>query len=136
MNLEAGVYATLAATAGPVLFLRGFRDLRLRRLIRNTPPARIRSLPMGLVEVAGTAEARSTVIAPFSGRACVFWEVDISTTTRRNPWTVVHRNASGHPFYVRDETGLALVYPQGATCKLQRGVEEECSGLSLPECYA
>lgn len=135
VDLETGIGATVAAVAGPLLFAHGFRDLRLRRLIQNTPTAHIRSMPMGLVEISGSAEPRSTVEAPFSGRSCVFWEVDVSTRAR-NGWVVVHRNASGHPFYVRDTTGVALVYPQGATCRLQHGLEEECVGLTLPECYS
>jgi LemA protein len=36
---------------------------------------------------------------------------------------------------VDDETGVALVYPSGAECKVRFGVEEQCSGLALPECY-
>jgi len=136
MNLEIAAFAGLGLVGGPVMFLHGFRDFRLRRLIQNTPTSRIRSMPMGLVEVAGSVEPRSSVIAPFSGRPCVFWEVDISTRTRRNGWTVVHRNVSGHPFYLRDETGVAMVYPQGATCRLDAGLEEECLGLTLPDCYS
>ena len=136
MNLEIAAFACLGLVGGPVMFLHGFRDFRLRRLIQNTPTSRIRSMPMGLVEVAGSVEPRSSVIAPFSGRPCVFWEVDISTRTRRNGWTVVHRNVSGHPFYLRDETGVAMVYPQGATCRLDAGLEEECLGLTLPDCYS
>ncbi len=133
---ETAFVAAAATLAGPPIFVHGFRDFRLRRLIQNTPTARIRSMPMGLVEVTGTVEPRSTVSAPFSGRPCVFWEVDISTRTRRSGWAVVHRNASGHPFYLRDDTGVALVYPHGAICRLRHGVEEECVGLTLPECYA
>lgn len=136
MDAETAFLATAAALAGPVVFVHGFRDFRIRRLIQNTPTARIRSMPMGLVEVTGTVESRSTVSAPFSGRPCVFWEVDIATRTRRGGWTVVHRNASGNPFYLRDPTGVAMVYPHGATCHLRHGVEEECVGLTLPECYA
>lgn len=135
MSLDLGIWATLALCAGPILFLRGFRDLRTRRLIQDTPTARIRSMAMGRVEIHGRAVGRSSVGAPFSGRPCVFWQVDIAVR-RRNGWTVVHRNASGHPFYVRDDTGLALVYPEGADCKLDVRAEEQCLGVNLPECYA
>lgn len=134
-HTDLGVFAGLAAVSGPFLFLRGFRDFRLRRLMQNTPTSRIRSMPMGLVEVAGTVEPRSNVTAPFSGRPCVFWEVDISTYSR-NRWIVVHTKASGQPFYLRDETGVAMVYPQGAQCRLNAGIEEECAGIMLPEFYA
>ncbi len=130
------IWATLAVLAGPVLLWRSFRDLRTRRLVQNTPTARIRSMPMGLVEVSGEAQARSELAGPFSGRPCAYWQVDIATRTRRNGWTIVHRNSSGHPFFLRDDTGVALVYPKDAAVRLNYQIEEECLGVSLPDVYA
>jgi hypothetical protein len=131
------VFATVALGFGPVMFARSFRDLKLRRLIENTPTARIRSLAMGLVELNGEVLPNSMLNAPFSGRSCAFWEIDIATRSgRRNSWSVVHRNASGHPFFLRDETGVALVYPHGAQCRVHAGTEEVCLGISVPEVYA
>jgi hypothetical protein len=117
------------------MFLRAFRDLRTRRLIENTPTARIRSMAMGLVEIDGQVVPRSEHMAPFSGRPCAYWELDIATRGRNNSWNVVHRNASGSPFFLRDETGLALVYPKGADVRVQSQVEETCLGINLPDCY-
>ena len=136
MALDIPLFASLALIAGPVLFLRSFRDFRVQRLIQNTPTARIRSMPMGLVEIQGAVVPRSTLAAPFSKRTCAYWEVDISTQTRRGQWNVVHRNHSGHPFFLQDETGVSMVLPQGAETRINFGLEEECAGLSLPECYA
>jgi hypothetical protein len=133
---ELPFWAALALGSGPVLFWRSFRDLRMRRLIQNTPTARVRSMPMGLVEICGEASPRSELTAPFSGRPCAYWQVDIATRSRRNAWHVVHRQASGNPFYLRDETGVALVYPRDASVKLNFQLEEECLGLSLPDVYA
>lgn len=131
------VWAGLATVAGPWLFWRGFRDLRLKRLMDNTPTSHIRSMAMGLVEIEGDAAPRSQLFAPFSGRECAYWELDIATrNNRRGGWTVVHRNRSGNPFYLRDATGVALVYPHGADCRMNYGVSEECLGISLPACYA
>ena len=135
-SLELPFWASLALGAGPVLFWRSFRDLRVRRLVQNTPTSRIRSMSMGLVEINGEVSPRSELAAPFSGRACAYWQVDIATRSRRNAWHVVHRNASGNPFFLRDETGLALVYPQGAAARLNYQVQEECLGISLPDVYA
>lgn len=135
-RIDIPIYATLALAAGPAMFWRSFRDLRTRRLIQNTPTARIRSMSMGLVEIEGGVTPRSSLVAPFSGRPCAYWEVDIATRTRRHGWSTVHRNASGHPFYLRDETGVALVYPKGAQCKINFQVEEQCLGISLPDLYA
>ena len=136
MAFDLPVFASLALVAGPVLFLRSFRDFRTQQLIRNTPTARIRSMPMGLVEIHGSVVPRSVLAAPFSGRPCAYWEVDISTEVRRNQWNVVHRNHSGHPFFLQDETGVTMILPFGADTRINFGVEEECAGLSLPECYA
>ena len=133
---ELPAYATLALGAGPWLFARAFRDFSTRRLIENTPTARIRSMAMGLVEINGQVVQRSEHLAPFSGRPCAYWQVEISTRGRRSSWTTVHRAASGSPFFVRDDTGLALVYPQDADCRVLQQVEEVCTGINLPDCYA
>jgi hypothetical protein len=130
------VLAAVGAIAGPALLAGGFKDLRLKRLIQNTPTSRIRSAAMGLVEVNGVIECRSLVSAPFTGRLCAAWNVDISIQGRQKTWSVVHRATSGHPFFLRDDTGVALVFPHGADCRVHFGVEETCPGIALPECYA
>jgi hypothetical protein len=136
-ELELKLLAALGLVGGPVMFARGFRDLRVMQMIRDTPTARIGSMAMGLVEISGQTAARSTVEAPFSGRRCVYWQVDIAVRGRKKDgWNVVHRNSSGHPFFVQDGTGSAMIYPQGADCRLNFGVEEECAGLMLPDLYA
>jgi hypothetical protein len=132
---ETSLCATVALVAGPWVFRRGFRTMRTRRLIADTPTARIRSMAMGLVEVDGKVEPRSALAAPFSGSACAYWEVDIAAQSRRG-WSIVHRNRSGNPFFLRDATGLALVYPQGAEFKIRFGKEETYVGLMLPSCYS
>ena len=135
-NLQPTVLGAVGTVAGSILFWRGFRDLALKRLLDNTPTARVRSMAMGLVEVTGKVEGRSRVTAPFSGNECVYWQVEIATRGRRNSWNTVHRNSSGNPFFLRDETGVAMVYPKGADCRVRYGVEETCMGLALPDCYA
>lgn len=136
-DIRLPIAAVAALVSGPVLFWRGFRHLRTCQLIENTPTARIRSVAMGLAEVRGRVRARSQGTAPFSGRPCAYWEVDVSVRgRRRGSWSVVHRNQSGNPFFLEDDTGAALVYPQGADCKVRFGTEEECFGLNLPPVYA
>lgn len=134
-NLETAIWASAGLATGPWIYYRGFRTLRTRRLIANTPTARIRSMAMGLVEVEGRVEPRSVLAAPFSGKPCAYWEVDIAVQARQS-WRIVHRNQSGNPFYLSDDTGVALVYPHGAQCRIRFGTEERCAGLMLPPCYA
>ena len=135
------IWASIGLVGGPLWFLHGFQAFRRKRLIENTPTARIRSMAMGLVEVNGRVAPRSDMIAPFSGRACAYWEIDVSTGSsgrngRSGSWRVVHRNQSGSPFFVTDDTGTAMVFPAGAECRVSFGVEEECIGIALPDCYA
>jgi hypothetical protein len=136
MNLDFALWSTLALGSGPLLFWKGFANFRLKRLMENTPTAKIRSMAMGLVEVNGAVRAKSTVTAPFSGQTCAYWEVDVSTRGRRGSWHVVHRHRSGQPFYIEDDTGIALVYPEGSRCRVHLERSEEGIGISLPDCYA
>ena len=137
MDARLALGATAALGAGPWFFFKGFRHLHTCRLIQNTPTARIRSMAMGLVEINGEVVPRSTVAAPFSGHPCAYWEVDVSVRGRnRNSWTVVHRNQSGNPFFLRDDTGMAMIYPRGAESRINFGTDEECLGINLPPCYA
>lgn len=136
MDLRLPLVAIVALGAGSWFFWKGMRSMRIVRLIENTPTARIRSMAMGLVEVKGHVRPRSAVTAPFSGRPCAYWEVDVAIKGRGRSWTVVHRNASGQPFYLEDETGAALVFPKGAACKIRFRTEEEVFGLQPPSPYA
>ena len=130
------IFPFAAFVGGIFVFTRGFRDLRVFRLIRDTPTAKIRSMAMGLVEINGEAETRSLVAAPFSGRRCAYWQVEIAIRGKNNTWNTVHRNSSGQPFFVRDETGLAMVYPKGADCRINFAIEETCPGINLPSPYS
>ena len=135
-----GLGALLAA-GGPVAFWHGFKALRIQQLIRNTPTARVRSMAIGLVEVNGVVIPRSRTVAPFSGRPCAWWGVEIQTLANKSrqgvtrSWHTVHKTTSGRPFYLRDETGTALVYPEGADCKVGFDVAEETNGLGVPQMY-
>ena len=132
--------STAAVGAGVLAFAHGFRAMRLQRLIQDTPTARVRSMAMGLVELEGALRGRSRSRAPFSDCDCVWWEVEVQTLRQSNKgmrsWNTVHREQSGHPFYVDDGTGTALIYPQGATVSAGDVVTEETHGLGVPEPYA
>ena len=135
MAIALPFYAAAGLVAGPIWFFHGFQNLRKKRLLENTPTAKIRSMAMGFVEVQGQVAGRSVLIAPFSGRACAHWEVDISTRAGRQGWRRVHHSASGQPFFLTDATGTALVYPQGAEFNTMFQVEEQCAGPVFPPGY-
>jgi hypothetical protein len=109
--------------AGCGLFGYGFVLWRRKRLIEDTPTAKIRSMPMGRVELFGRAQERADLEAPLSGRACVYYrykvEEEIGSANRRRWRTVSKGDSSAWPFYLEDETGRVLVDPEGATVELR-----------------
>jgi hypothetical protein len=136
-DIELKSWATAALIAGPWFFFRGFRDLRLHRLIQNTPTSRIRSMAMGLVEVCGNVLQRSSVRAPFSNQPCAYWEVEIALRgSEKHGWHTVYRESSGQPFFVDDGTGIAMVYPKGSMCRVPPTADEACIGAMLPDVYS
>ena len=55
---------------GSVAFYQGFRMLRFKRMILNTPLSRIHSASVGLVEVMGTPVGPHVLTAPVTGEPC------------------------------------------------------------------
>ena len=132
--------SALAVGLGVVLFVRGFRWLRVQRLLADTPTAKVRSIAMGMVEVEGAVRARSRTNGPFTNRDCAWWGIELQTLSDSGrglkQWHTVYREESGHPFYLEDGTGSALVFPQGGDTRAGNVVSEETGGLGVPEPYA
>ena len=118
---SAVLNAGAAAFAGSLFFVKGFRDLRTLRRIENTPTCKIRSLPMGSVEVVGTAEAEEPLIAPLTGKSVAYYEVrveELRSSKHGSRWVTRHHEVENPPFHVRDETGRVLVLPDGSDTHL------------------
>ena len=93
------------------------------------------------VELQGALRSRSRTRAPFTDKDCVWWEVELQTLRESNKglrhWQTVHRESSGHPFYLDDGSGTALIYPQDADVRAAGDVvSEETHGFGVPEPYA
>ena len=67
------LWCVLGFCAGIGLFICGFRLLQRRRLILDTPFSKIRSAPMGLVEINGLAVGPYTMVAPITARPCYYY---------------------------------------------------------------
>ena len=99
-----------------------FRCWKKKRFIEDIPSSKIRSLPMGLVEVSGKAISKNSFKAPFSGWDCAFYKyiVEVSSGDDRS-WRLVQQGSSEHqPFYLEDETGRCFVLPTGAQLKVSK----------------
>lgn len=125
--------ASLAAVSGVLLFFKGFHHLRSARRVENTATARIRSLPLGTVEIRGTATSADAIAAPLSGKPVAYYELEVEEYRRgknQSRWVTVHREASSEPFAVDDQTGVITVLPDGAETHLPIDFRHEASRFS------
>lgn len=128
------VLACLAGTAiGPVLFFKGFRMLRFKRMIVNTPLSRIHSASIGLVEVSGTPVGPYVLSAPITADPCYYYRVRAWQWVEdgnSHYWKSALDESLYVPFFLEDSTGRVLIDPQGADLDVHKSFSDEI-GASL-----
>ena len=125
------LFCLLGFVGGIAAFLYGFRLLRRRRLILDTPFSKIRSASMGMVELSGLAVGPYTMIAPLSSKPCyyhrsVVWEW--KQEGKDKAWVKVAAESMHVPFFLDDNTGRVLVDPRGADLDLHCDFKQEFNG--------
>jgi len=124
-----------------------FRALRRKRLIDDVPTSKTQGVFIGLAELKGTAESEVPLTSYLAGIGCVqyMWQVDehwsrtvhetytdakghTRTRTRtESGWTKVANGGQSPPFYLKDDTGVIQVVPEGATIHSITVFDETCS---------
>lgn len=102
---------------GVLFFWGGFRTLKKKRLIENTPTSKIRSLAMGLVEIYGTVISKKTLKSPLTNKDCVYYNYNVQEHRRRgkrSSWVTIRSGTDMVQFELKDETDSVLVDPSGA----------------------
>lgn len=116
-NRDVG-YAVFLFGFGIWYFFNGFKHLRRKRLIENTPTSTVRGLAMGLVELIGKSEGTKVFKAPLTGTECVFYRYTVEryeNSGRSGRWVVITSGDSSYcPFWLDDSTGKIMVFPQRA----------------------
>jgi len=112
----------------------GFWAMQRKRLIDDLPTSKTQGVFVGLVELKGTAESESPLSSYLAGVKCVHysWQIDehwsrtvhetftdskghVQTRTRtESGWTKVADGNESTPFYLKDDTGIVRVVPEGA----------------------
>ena len=93
------------------------RDRRIKRMLRRIKPTLIRDVRDGrAVKIVGElVYAGRSIAAPLSERACAYYSVVVqeyrSHGTRGGHWHEIIREERGIDFYLRDDSGMALVRP-------------------------
>ncbi len=117
------LYWALAAACGAAAafaIYRLFGSLTRDRFVTDTPLVRIRSAAQGYLRIEGHAgqAGPDLLLAPLSGRPCVWWDYHISikeTDSRGNSkWSRLESATSVTPFALSDLDGKCLVGPVGA----------------------
>lgn len=112
------VESIFALIAGLWLFYKGFKDLRLHRLIDGLATSRMRSAALGTVEICGFGEPLHPINDPIYGLPCVYFRLEVKEergSGKNKSWVTVYKNSSDAvPFYLSDETGKLAVAPAGA----------------------
>ncbi len=123
-----------------------FRAGRLRRLVENLPISKTTGVFIGLVDLKGTAESARPLTSYLAGQPCVHyqWSVEESwsrtvtetytdangktqTRTRHESgWTKVAGGGEMIPFYLCDDCGVLLVWPEGAKLEPTTLFSETC----------
>lgn len=123
------VAACLAGTLiGPYLFFSGFRMFSYKRIILNTPLAKIHSAAIGLVEVLGKPTGPHTLTAPVTGDPCYYYRVQAwqwVESGNSHRWKQVLNESAYVPFFLEDSTGRVLIDPQGAEMDVHRSFSDE-----------
>lgn len=116
------------AACGVALFFQGFRMLRYKRLILNTPFSKIRSASIGLVEVSGMPTGPQTISAAITGDPCYYYRVKAwqwVESGNDHKWEQVLDESLSVPFFLDDSTGKVLINPQDAELDVHRNFTDE-----------
>ena len=109
--------------AGVAMIANGLNDLKLRRLVRDTPTSDIGSMASGDVEVKGTAKKMEDEFeAPFSGRRCLCYHYKVEEYVdqgKHSSWEEIASDSKRRPFALDDGTGAAAVDPSNADFEIE-----------------
>lgn len=121
---ELGIWPTVALVVGPLAVWSGFKELRKRQLIRNTPTSKVRSLAVGDVEVKGMARPiDGPLLSPLTHTDACIYEIEVEEKHRSKNgtyWRTVLEMRHETPFYVDDATGRVRVEPSDADLSVER----------------
>lgn len=99
-----------------------FRSLKRLRLIEDTPTSRCRSAAQGYCELVGRQKLMpgEPIRAPLTGRHCTWWSYKIEEhrysagRSNQSRWVTIEQASSDSLFLIEDETGTAVIDPDGA----------------------
>lgn len=121
---DFGFFAVFVYFFAGYIFYDGFVKWRELRLIVNTPTSKIRSMPMGNVELKGTAKPGGEEImlkSPYSKENCLFYKYKVEEYRSDDDgghWTTIDSGEDSVRFVLEDSTDEVIVDPSGADIEI------------------
>ena len=149
--MQSGILPLLPVVIGGlgalVCLIIGFQTLRRKRLIDDLPTSKTHGVFIGLAELKGTAESDKPLTSYLAEVHCVQYEWKIEehwsrtvhetytdsnghthTRTRtESGWTRVAGGNNSIPFYLKDDTGIIRIVPDGAAINNITTFNETCT---------
>lgn len=107
-------WSVLGVLIGPYLFYRGFRLLRLKRLVQDIPRSKVRAAALGPVEVVGKVSGPYTLVSPLREADCFYYRV---VARLQGGHTVMDEMCA--PVFLDDGTGQVMIDPRGAELQFE-----------------
>ena len=134
------IASILGVGGGLYTFVKGFRGYRKYRLVADIPDIRIRSIPMGLVQIQGEARGEETVISPVTHTPCYLCKVVVeqwhTESNGGGEWKHVATDIQKVKFDLQDDSGNVLIDATNAELDLPGGairkVRSNAPGISSP----
>lgn len=124
----------------------GFRALRRKRLISDMPTSKAMGVFIGMAELKGTAESDAPLTSNLAGASCVYYSYSVdehwsrtvtesytdakgnhqTRTKTESGWKTVESNTLSAPFYLKDDTGIVRIVPEGAKIQPLKIFQKEC----------
>jgi hypothetical protein len=113
------LYAIIGFCFGIFIFIAGFKWMKIRNLVMNTPTSKVRSVPIGLVELYGKAipQKDKRFRSPILDEECVYYNSVIRERRgggKKSRWVTIFSDEVREMFYLRDDTGTVLIDPKDA----------------------
>ena len=115
----------IGAVAGLYWLVKGFRLLRRKRLILNTPTSTVQNAAMGLAEISGWVTSPYVMLSPLDRTECYYYRSVAWQQDGSGKWVKVAEETLNVPFYIDDNTGKVLVDPRGAQIELHCDLQQE-----------
>ena len=141
MNISA-IIGTVSSVIALGCLVAAFYFLRKKRLIDDMPTSKTLGVFIGLAELKGTAESDKPLTSYLAAVPCVLyrWKVEehwsrmVTTvgakgavsTHRESGWTTVAKSEVVTPFYLKDDTGIIRIVPQGAEIQDKEIFDKKC----------